>query len=653
MQKLFLLGLMCCSIGASAQRLMMEWDRNPEPHTITRTDFIKESAVMISEKNQLEVGKNLSGNIVYIRRTHKIIKVLDEKGIESYNKIKIGYSENNPITLIKARTISPTGKIVELKPEAFKDTKEEDGNMVKLFALENVEKGSEIEYIVYKRQPFRPFGTEYLQDVIPTLESWFEFISNENLLFDIKGYHGVTRERDSLMNGKNCYLAYIKDLPGLEEEKYASYLPHFARVEYSLAYNIQENGKDKRLFTWDDIAKNVYKTYTTFSSKEIKEGKKILDNKTYQSLSGTLQKVNWIENYIKGNIVQQEYVQAENAEDIEFIIKNKLTTEDGIKKMFALLLFVDNIDFEIGYTTNRFNKPFDYSFINPDNLADCLFYIPAIQQYIAPNYIVYRSPYIPAVFRNNHALFAKVVRLRNIATASAEDRLIPEMGAADNFHNHDVNVSFTPDLDTSVIQISNTFHGQNMIEVLPAFIYLDKEKKEEAAKDIIRVSEKDEKIDGFAFENNEFTALQNSEKSLKVSAVIHATNNIEKAGAKYLFKVGELIGRQAEMYQERERMFDLEIPNPHQYTRKIHINIPSGFTVKNIDKLAMQVIANDGNKESCKFVSTYTQNGQSLDIEVFEIYHQSFTPKSAYEAYRKVINAAADFNKIVLVFEKL
>ena len=59
------------------------------------------------------------------------------------------------------------------------------------------------------------------------------------------------------------------------------------------------------------------------------------------------------------------------------------------------------------------------------------------------------------------------------------------------------------------------------------------------------------------------------DKPLEISATIFATNNIEKAGNKYLFKVGELIGRQAEMYQENERQFDIEIPNPHQYTRNI------------------------------------------------------------------------------------
>ena len=121
---------------------------------------------------------------------------------------------------------------------------------------------------------------------------------------------------------------------------------------------------------------------------------------------------------------------------------------------------------------------------------------------------------------------------------------------------------------------------------------------------------------------------------------------------KYLFKIGELIGRQAEMYQEKPRKFDLEIPNPHQYTRTIQVEIPAGYKVSNLDKLNMSFIAMNNGKESCKFVSSYSLEGNILKVNCFEVYHENYTPMAAYPEYVKVINAAADFNKIVLVLEK-
>lgn len=653
MKHLFLSTLLLISIQSFAQRLNMDWESTPTIHKISNEKFLKESAIIISEKNQLELSKSLNNEIVYTRRIHKIIRVNDEKGIEMYNKIKVGFGENNPITLIKARSISPAGKIVELKPEAFKDIKEENGSSTKIFALEGIEKGSEIEYIVYKRQRFVAFGTEYMQDVMPTMETWFELVSNENLIFELKGYNGTIIEKDTLQNSKNSFLAHTTNLPGLEEEKYASYVSHFARVEYAMAYNLQEKGKDNRLFTWDDIAKNIYKSYTTFSDKEMKEGKKLLDNKEFQNCTDTKSKINWIEHFIKTNIVQQQYVQAEDAEEISFIVKNKLTNEDGIKRLFALLFTIEKIDFEVGYTTDRFTKTFDFNFINPDNLTDCLFYIPAIKQYLAPNETYYRSPLFPANWSGNNSMFTKVVKLGTLVTASAENKKIPAIEAQKNYHNHDVSVTFNADIDTSIIQITNTFQGENMANILPAFILLEKEKRDNAAKEMISVSEKDEKIDNFKYENNDFKNLTVEDKPLKVSATIHATNNIEKAGNKFLFKIGELIGRQSEMYQERERQFDLEIPNAHQYTRKLKVEIPAGYKANNLDKLTMNVVALNNGKESCKFTSSYTLTGNTIDVSVFEIYNENYTPKSVYEDYRKVINTAADFNKIVIVFEKL
>jgi hypothetical protein len=75
--------------------------------------------------------------------------------------------------------------------------------------------------------------------------------------------------------------------------------------------------------------------------------------------------------------------------------------------------------------------------------------------------------------------------------------------------------------------------------------------------------------------------------------------------------------------------------------------------VNNADKLNMNVVHNYNGKEVCKFVSSYKINGSVLEVTVFEVYHDSHTPKAEFENYSKVVNAAADFNKIVVIFEKI
>jgi hypothetical protein len=634
---------------SNAQRLNIDWEATPTIHIIKNELFLKESAIVIKEVNQYEVSKDLSDQLIYTHRIHKIIRANDEKGIEMFNKIKIGNSENSPIILIKARTISPSGKVMELEANAFKDVKEDNGYSTKIFALEGVEKGSEIEFVVYKRQQFMPFGTEYLQDVVPVLENWFEIVSDKNLIFDIKGYNGAVVEKDTTINNKNSFLAYAKNKVGLKEEKYASYVSHFARVEYSLAYNLEEKKRGDRLFDWDDYFSLVYRQNTSFSDKDIKAGIKLLDNQDYRNCKLIIEKINWIENFSKTSFQQQDVVQSKDADEISFIIKNKLTDEKGMTKLFSLLFTVSQINFQIGYTTNRFIKTFDTEFINPDNLTSCIFYFPDIKQYLAPNEPFYRMPYIPSTWYDNNCLFTK----DSMNIIRAEKRMIAHSDVKLNYTNHDVHVFFNTELDTATIQIKNTFQGQNMVEILPGFILFENEKRDEIAKEMLRISEKDEKINNFKYENNDFKYLTMEDNPLKISAIIYATNQIEKAGNKYLFKIGELIGRQAEMYQENERQFDIEIPNPHQYTRNIEIDIPAGYKVNNLDKLNMHVVATYQGRETCKFVSKYTLKDTKLEVNVFEVYNESQTSKSVYEDYRKVINAAADFNKIVIILEKL
>ena len=653
MKKLFCIALVLFSMQGYSQLLTISWEEKPELHTIKNASFLKESAIVIREDIQMELVPKGKDDIMFMKRIHRIIRVNDEKGIEMYNKIKIGYSKEQPIISVKARTITSTGKVIALSADAFKDLTDEQGNMDKIFAMEGVEKGAEIEYIVFQEQRFSSFGTEYMQDAVPTIENNFELITPSALIFELKSYNQVKVEKDSVFEEKNHVLAHSENLIGLEEEKYASYLPHFARIEYVFTYNLNAKGRGIRIYTWDGIAKTIYTSYSQFTDKEKKAVKKLLeDNKEFAACNGNKEKIAWIENFVKTTFVQQEYVADENASNIDFILKNKVTNESGIKNLFALLFTVQNITYEMGYTISRFTKEFDYNFVNADNLKECMFYFPDTKQYLAPNEPFYRTPFIPPTWCGNQSFFCKTLQLGDIITASAENRKIPEMAPELSYHNHEVSVTFNTAMDTSIIQIANEFKGYNAIDVMPIFVFLEKEKRDEATKDVLRTSQKDEKIDNFKYENNDYKSFMMG-KPLRVSATIHATNNIEKAGNKYLFKIGELIGRQEEMYQEKERKFDLEIPNAHQYVRHIKVTIPAGYKVNNVDKLKMNVLANVDGRESCKFVSDYTLTGNILEVNVFEIYHETFTAKKEYDTYKKVINASADFNKIVVVLEKL
>jgi hypothetical protein len=51
-------------------------------------------------------------------------------------------------------------------------------------------------------------------------------------------------------------------------------------------------------------------------------------------------------------------------------------------------------------------------------------------------------------------------------------------------------------------------------------------------------------------------------------------------------------------------------------------------------------------------VSSYAQNDNVVTISINETYSRINYPLSAFEDFKKVINASADFNKVVLILDK-
>jgi hypothetical protein len=72
-----------------------------------------------------------------------------------------------------------------------------------------------------------------------------------------------------------------------------------------------------------------------------------------------------------------------------------------------------------------------------------------------------------------------------------------------------------------------------------------------------------------------------------------------------------------------------------------------------MDDLVIDHCLMDKKEKTAQFATNYTINGQNVTIMVREFYTKSEYTTKNYEAFRKVINAAADFSKTVLVFEKI
>ena len=119
-----------------------------------------------------------------------------------------------------------------------------------------------------------------------------------------------------------------------------------------------------------------------------------------------------------------------------------------------------------------------------------------------------------------------------------------------------------------------------------------------------------------------------------------------------LGQVSMVIGRQVEMYQDTSRQFDVENSYNHGYKRVLNITIPEGYQITNLGDLNMDVFSKNGDEKTMEFTCVHEVNDNVLTVTCNEYYNEIRIPLARYEEFRSVINAAADFNKITLVFEK-
>ena len=78
---------------------------------------------------------------------------------------------------------------------------------------------------------------------------------------------------------------------------------------------------------------------------------------------------------------------------------------------------------------------------------------------------------------------------------------------------------------------------------------------------------------------------------------------VENAGNDFLIHIGETIGKQAELYQEKSRRLPVSVGILHSYFRRIVFHIPQGYTVANPEGINMDVAMKNGDKISCLFTS--------------------------------------------------
>jgi hypothetical protein len=420
------------------------------------------------------------------------------------------------------------------------------------------------------------------------------------------------------------------------------------RVEYKLSYNTGKNAHEK-LFSWNELAKKAFQIYTEVSDKDSKKIKGLLSD--IGATEGTeVQKIVAIENYMKKNYITREDVPDEDADDLGKVIKNKVSSHKAIAKIYAALFSAAGVNFQIVLCGDREDYVIDRNFENWNNARNFLFYFPSTQKFLAPTEMEYRYPWIPPTWGESDGLFCVGTTIGNFTTAVAQIKNIRMEDVSKSFVNMDISMKMDKD-DALVIDVKQIYGGYAAPNYRVPFVYLPADQQDKVLKEMIKFGTNSENIITHSFENREMEQAD-PYKPFVIKASVKSTNMIERAGEKLLLKIGEIIGQQTEMYETKERKTDIDLPYSHSLIRHIEFILPEGYQAKNLADLKTELVYKDKDEVLFGFSSNYELKGRILNITIEESYNRVHYTKQDYEHFKKVINAAADFNKIVLILDK-
>ncbi len=633
--------LICSSQVFAQQYRTYDWEQNPKLHQLNDEE-LKESSIGILKKHIVEYASNImSPEPKRYETDHTITRVNDDVGIGKHNTVYIPMYEVKQLINVKARTINPLGKVTLLNQDNIKEVKNVDeyGDF-KIFAIEGVEKNSEIEVLYTVEKEYDMYGAEAIQANYPIKRAEFLFITGK-LNSKVKAYRTNVEFKEISIDGDSAKQLVLEDIPATKDEEYATPMANKIEVVYQCFPEDQELTQE---MFWTNVSNNIGRQIFPSTVPEKVNGDVALITEGKENLSD-FEKASLVDNFVKSNfsIIKN---RNDDLTDLTYILENRTASEFGIMKVYANYLKALNLKYEIVVTANRFQLKFDPEFFIPNMLRDFLIYLPNEKKYIAPNRLENRVGEAPFNILGNYGLFIKEDLSHYFQKIEQADEDFSRI-------KRDMKISFNDDWEFVQVEEKQEYYG-NWANTNRAVLTYSAGQNMAEFKDYLTGSGiEDKDITEYEVKNTEINQTTYNQPFI-VNSTIRSATLLEDAGGSYIFQIGKVIGTQSELYQETERINPIEMQYPNKYNYSIEVRIPDGYTVEGLKSLKIDKSYKDENGvKVAKFESDYELKDNTLVVTIEEFYKDMEYDINRYEEFRNVINAASDFNKAsLLITEK-
>lgn len=644
---LLIASLLFLGRSATAQHaLITGHDFEPRVEVPEKVQSMTEPTVLLRRTTVVDIEEETDDAFEYYL-VHNTIYLRDAAAIEAENKVYISLNRVVDMSTIKARSITPNGTVKELGPDAFKRATddEERGNQI-YFAFEGLIPGSVIDYFYVLKKRVKLRGDfEQLQVGVPILSEDFHLIHPGSWYFKTKSYKGAPEATmDTSLAEVTHYRYELENVAAMKREESANMGDAYMRVVYFLDRIPDRGIKDYSGYIG---ATQLYHNAISapVDARTEKELKALVKKMKLSFTRDEEDKVRTMEDYLKSSFA---IIDASNPEldDLAAILKNKACSEMGMLKLTCAILQQLNMDYQVVITTDRSRMPFDPDLECYLFLQDIILYFPSLDKYMAPDNVGLRLGYAASENMGNYGLFIKRFDLGGTYAGVGIVKYIDPLPDVATIHDHVITADLSKDRNACELTFTNLISGY-YASLQCYYTFLDDDRKKEFTEGMV----------SYLLENGTVEELKVKNDESKLFGVepfiIEGRVNTRKfngtAGDKVVFKVGELIGRQVEMYSENERTLPVEEDYNRRFNRSIDIILPAGWSAQNLKDLEIEKYVDLDGVRKLSFKSSYTQEGQTIKVRVEEYYRSIFVPVDQFEEYRSVINAAADFSKVTLL----
>lgn len=609
------------------------------------TRYTKEEEVVLYQHTAREYIVEDDGFFEYVL-VHEIKYINSDKAVEENNKVYIPIGGSTKVLKEECRVITKSG-ISTLNKKSIRETEgDENTRQYRYFAVESLEKGSIVEffYIIRKNASYQG-NYVYLQSSVPKQRLIYEIISPSHLVFLSKSRNGFPEPNEWQVEGEDLNFLHFEatHIPAIKEELFANTNANKMQLIFRLGQNTDRD--DLMMNTYSRISDVIWGNTHTSDKKEIKELTKILKSLKLEGKE-LKDQIFDIETYVKSN-----YSVVDNSSDelsnIQAILKNKFCSEQGIVRMLGSLYEAAGIEHEIVLTNDRFDSYLDREFDCYCFLRDYLIYFPEVDDYLQPIATLFRLGLVRDDLRGNLGLFISSTKVGDVSTAISEIREIPFDSYLKHRSDMTIQVRLSDDLDKAEVKSSRLWTGYSAV-VGARYSYVNESDRKELDDRLQDMQIEGMTVKRFELENE---GVENvSKKPFIVHMDYESSSMLEVAGEALILKVGVVIGPQSQLYQEEKRTLAVDQDNNRNYDRKIEIEIPEGYHCSNLDDLNIYAVLGEESDPSAIFKSTYKVEGNKVSVTLIEYYTQPIVPIEQYDAFAAVVNAAADFNKVKLVF---